>query len=72
MKNDLAPGMSCVCTGRKPWKCEFFGIVQKVLKNSLVVIILATDAADDHLIEIFNGRTVISKKNVRKDDIGED
>lgn len=64
MKNDLAPGMSCVCTGSKPWKYCFTGIIQKTLVNSVIVIIMVTDAEDDYLIDRFRGKTVVSKKNI--------
>lgn len=64
MKNDLAAGMSCICIGRNPWKHEFFGIVQKIMSKSVIVIIMITDTEDDYLVDRYGGKTVISKKNI--------
>lgn len=64
MTERLIPGMICICIGRKPWKSEFIGIIQKELANSAVVLIEATHEDDDSLVDTFKGKTVISKKNI--------
>nr|KAF1295043.1 hypothetical protein BAU18_03545 [Enterococcus diestrammenae] len=58
--------MSCICIGRKPWKYEFAGIIQKVMANSVLIIIMSTDPADDCMIDQLKGKTVISKKSIRR------
>ena len=70
MANSLRPGMICICIGRKPWKSEFIGIIQKELANSTVVLIEATHEDDDSLVDAFGGKTVISKKDIFEEVVG--
>lgn len=64
MEKGIKPGMICQCVGNGLWQQDFIGLVQKVLENSVMVIIVSTEQEDDHLIDMLKGRTVISKKNI--------
>ena len=50
------------CLPNKPWQSEIIGFVDKVLVNSCIIRITITDKADDHLIDEYHGKVVISKK----------
>lgn len=50
------------CLPNKPWKSEIIGFVDKVLVNSCIIRIMITDSYDDHLIDEYHGKIVISKK----------
>lgn len=69
MAKKLTPGMTVNCNGGAPWKYKFIGVVEKVLKNSVVVIIAGTHIEDDYLVGELKGKTVISKKKVTLDQV---
>lgn len=50
------------CIPAKPWQSEVVGFVDKVLINSCIIRIVITDRGDDHLIDDFHGKIVVSKK----------
>lgn len=50
------------CIPAKPWKSEVVGFVDKVLINSCIIRIEITDKGDDHLVDEYHGKIVISKK----------
>lgn len=50
------------CVPDKPWQSEIIGFVDKIMVNSCIIRITITDKADDHLIDVYHGKVVISKK----------
>ena len=52
------------CLPNKQWKSEIIGFVDKVLVNSCIIRIMITDSYDDHLIDEYHGKVVISKKSM--------
>ncbi|EPH94568.1 hypothetical protein D922_01540 [Enterococcus faecalis 06-MB-DW-09] len=50
------------CIPASPWQSEVVGFVDKVLINSCIIRIVITDKGDDHLIDEYHGKIVISKK----------
>lgn len=66
MVDRFGQGMVCICIGRKPWKSTFVGIIQKELSNSAIVLIESTHEDDDPLIDVYEGKTVISKRDISR------
>ncbi|MGM0215034.1 hypothetical protein [Enterococcus sp. AZ109] len=60
-KSNIEIGESYLCYPRddESWKYPFIGKVEKILTNTAVVRIIATQQEDDHLIDRLNYRTVV-------------
>lgn len=60
-KPNIIIGETYLCYPREDdlWKFPFIGEVEKILNNTAMVKIIATQKEDDHLIERLKNRTVV-------------
>lgn len=54
-------GDKCRCIPRKdtPWIFSFVGEVEKIYNNSAMIKIISTHLEDDHLVNLYGGRTIV-------------